>query len=499
MTLIYLALAWLVGLLLGSIVGGADWWLVGGLLVGGLAALVAGRRWTWGRLVAACLIVAALALLRYAAALPTIDPSVLSFYNGSDVHIVRGVVSGPPEVREKDVRLRFTARAVWLVEARRWQAVSGDAQVLLAMKERGIAYGDIIELHGSIVAPPDYDSSSSYREYLARQGILSYIPYPSLTPLGHDDSPLARFYATIYAWRGAAAEVIYRDIPGATGGLLVGILLGDRSHIDSGLNNAFAVTGVAQVVAISGQNISYVAGFIWLLGRRLPLRPRTITIVTIEVIAVYAIFVGASPSVLRAAVMGALYALARYWGRDYDVGISLAVAAWAMTLFNPLWLWDIGFQLSFVALLGIVYLAPTIARPLHRLPLLGEALAVSLAAQLVTEPLILLYFGQISLISPLANLIVEPALPLVMLTGAVAVPLLFAAPPLGLLIAGACWVFLAFMVNTVQWFASLPFAALRFPPINGWWVVAYYLALVAVLVGVEGRLAERDTKQSVST
>ncbi len=493
MTLIYLALAWLAGLLLGSIVGGpVNGWLVGGLLLGGAATLVAARRWRAALLVGGCLIALALALVRYSLSLPTIDESALSYYNGGDHIIVRGLVSGPPDVRESDVRLRFSARAVWLAQQRSWQQVNGDAQVVLPVKDGGVAYGDIIELHGKMSVPPEIGGSDSYRQYLARQGILSYIAYPSLASIGHDDSPLARFYGTIYTLRGAAGNAINSTIPQPEGALLVGILLGDRSQMPGSLVQEFALTGTAQIVAISGQNISYVAGFIFLAGRRLRLRPRTITLLSIGIIVIYTIFVGASPSVVRAAIMGALYAVARQFGRDYDAGISLAVAAWLMTLFNPLWLWDVGFQLSFVALLGLVYIAPTIARALRRLPFLGEALAVTLAAQLVTEPLILMYFGQVSLISPLANVLIEPALPLIMLSGAIATPLLLALRPLGLIAAGGCWVFLAFMIYGVEWFASLPFAALQLPPINGWWLLPYYYTLGAILITVEGRIAARE-------
>ncbi len=502
MTLIYLALAWLAGLLLGSMVGGpVNGWLAGGLLLAGGAALLEGRRSRLALLAGGCLIALTLALVRYSIALPTIDESALSYYNGNGTAntIVRGTISGPPSVREKDVSVQFSASTVWLPQQHVWQEVSGAAQLLLPIKDRGVAYGDVVELHGRMTMPPEIQGSDSYRQYLARQGILSYIAFPSLAPIGHDDSLLARFYGTIFTLRGAAANAINATFPQPEGALLVGILLGDRSGMPAALVQQFALTGTAQIVAISGQNISYVAVFIFLIGQRLRFRPRTITLLAIGTILVYTIFVGASPSVVRAAIMGSLYAVARQFGRDYDVGISLAVAAWLMTLFNPFWLWDVGFQLSFVALIGLVYIAPTLARALHRLPFLGEAFAVAIAAQLVTEPLILMYFGQVSLISPLANVLIEPALPLIMLTGAIATIMLLTLRPLGLVAAGACWVFLAFMVYGVEWFASLPFAALQLPPINGWWLLPYYCALTAILIAIEGRIAAREVVQAQST
>ena len=495
MTLIYRALAWLAGLLLGSMVGGpVNGWLIAGLLLAGAAALMEGRRSRVALLAGGCLIALTLALVRYSIALPTIDESALSYYNGDGTAnaIVRGTISGPPSVREKDVTVAFSASAVWLPQQRAWQEVSGAAQLLLPLKDRGVAFGDVVELHGRMTVPPIIGGTDSYRQYLARQGILSYISFPSLVTIGHDDSLLSGFYSTIYTLRGAATNAINAAFPQPEGALLVGILLGDRSGMPATLVQQFALTGTAQIVAISGQNISYVAVFIFLIGQRLRLRPRTITILAISTIVVYTIFVGASSSVVRAAIMGSLYAIARQFGRDYDVGISLAVSAWLMTLFNPYWLWDIGFQLSFVALIGLVYLAPTIARALRRLPFLGEALAVAFAAQLVTEPLILMYFGQVSLISPIANVLIEPALPLIMLTGAIATILLLTLRPLGLLAAGACWVFLAFMVYGVEWFASLPFAALQLPPINGWWLLPYYCALIAIFIAIEGRIAVRE-------
>src|SRR5690606_1400099 len=184
----------------------------------------------------------------------------------------------------------------------------------------------------------------------------------------------------------------------------------------------------------------------------------------------------ADPSVVRAAIMGGITLFAGRWlGRTLYAYASLCLAAFAMTLLRPAALWDAGFQLSFAATLGILlYVEPLSRRVLavlgrwtdegraRRLArLLADGLLVTLAAQLLTLPLLLYHFRQLSLVTPLANLLILPAQPGIMIWGGLATAASVRWLPLGRLLVLPAWFFLTYTIAVVEWFAALPFAAIR--------------------------------------
>jgi len=512
MVMVYVAAGWLLGIFVGSELAPLPILV---LLTCGLAAvaiIVLGRRLPAGlaRQIGWATLALTLGLWRATAAQPSLGAHDLSYYNTyRTVQIVRGVVDQPPEARDRDLRLHLAGRAVWRDSENHWQPVGGSMLVSLPLTDSShYRYGDLLELQGLLTAPPAF--GGSYSTYLKRQGILSYSHNPDVLAAGKENAPLTSFYGWLFGLREAAGQAVNRQFPQPDGALLNGILLGDRTGLPGWLSDDFASTGTAQIVAISGQNMVYVLGFILLLAdwRK---RPRSrYALYGVALVAVYSVFVGASASVVRSAIMAGVVALAIALGESYNVTAALAFAAILMTAFNPAYLWDIGWQLSCVAILGLVYVAPLLKAVfdhilrgrLSRLRWLGGLLSVSIGAQLVTEPLIWMYFGQVSLISPLANIIAEPLLPLIMAFGAISVPLLLLWPPLAIPFAALAWVFLRAMIQIVEFCALLPFAALQLPNLSVWWVLAYYSALAAVVVWcnalrVEARAAQLTARLAV--
>lgn len=191
-------------------------------------------------------------------------------------------------------------------------------------------------------------------------------------------------------------------------------------------------------------------------------------------IALYTILVGADASVVRAALMGGVYLVAnRLLGRPNFAYASLFLAGFLMTLFNPFTLWDVGFQLSFTATLGLMLYADPFTRWTRRrllrwldeglvsqlMGLLNEAVIITIAAQVLTLPLMLAYFGQLSLISLPANAFILPAQPGVMLWGGLATLLGMVVPALGQIFAWIAWLFLTNTISLMRVFASVPGAA----------------------------------------
>ena len=196
--------------------------------------------------------------------------------------------------------------------------------------------------------------------------------------------------------------------------VLQGVVVGDTQGIDEGWMLAFRRSGTAHMLSVSGLHVAALAAIMMGLAR-LARAPRWLGFLLAAAAALFLIpFVGASPPVIRSAVM-IVVVLTGYWvGRGRDQWQVLALAAIVVLALNPFALFDVGFQLSFAAFVGMLVLLGPLQRLLRRLPdAIGSSLAVSLAAGLGTAPVSLVVFGQTSLVSPLANLLVVPTLPLV--------------------------------------------------------------------------------------
>ena len=325
--------------------------------------------------------------------------------------------------------------------------------------------GDRVIVDGSIRPRPD----SPYGAYLLRIGAVGTLMSRTLEIEPTPDDPGRR----LEELRRGAAEALERVLPEPEAGLAAGILVGLRDHVDRDLAAAFTTAGVSHVVAISGWNIAIVAAAIAAMTGRLGRRRRSV--VTIVAIVAYVAFAGASPSVVRAALMAGVVLLARESGR---AGRATAALGWAATLLlisDPKLVGDAGFQLSSLATAGLIAWATPLTGWIEtvgrgRLPhWLAESLGVSLAAQAATLPIILVSFGRLAILSPLVNLVVVPlvapamAVGLVALTGGAAV--LAGAPPiLGAVAAAPGWVILRILVAVVETAASLPFASLTLQP-----------------------------------
>ncbi|MCB9810775.1 ComEC/Rec2 family competence protein, partial [Candidatus Nomurabacteria bacterium] len=201
-------------------------------------------------------------------------------------------------------------------------------------------------------------------------------------------------------------------------GLGEGLLLGVKQALGDELEEAFRKTGIIHIVVLSGYNIMLVVAFVMLvLGYFLSRRWRTVF--GILAIISFALLVGLSATVVRASIMASLLLIAQATGRIYLVLRALLVAGFIMLLFNPLLLvYDVGFQLSFMATLGLILLTPQLERLFTKIPNLAGArmfLTATIATQIAVLPLLLYQIGQFSVVSVLVNLLVLPMVPVAML------------------------------------------------------------------------------------
>jgi len=217
----------------------------------------------------------------------------------------------------------------------------------------------------------------------------------------------------------------------------------------------------------------------WALGF---LARRTRFWVAIGSIVLFTLFVGASPSVVRAAIMGILGLVALNTGRQSNIHLTVLWTAFFMILYNPkiLW-WDAGFQLSFAAVLGLIYVAPLFKKYTEKLPSAfgaREAIIMTMSAQVMALPIILYDFGRLSLIAPLSNLLVAFAIPPAMLFGFAAVILSYLFFPLAMLLAYVAWGILSYILKVIEISAAIPYASVNWPGTQVWMIVGYYVLLV---------------------
>ena len=301
----------------------------------------------------------------------------------------------------------------------------------------------------------------------------------------------------VYWLRERLFQTLAKVLPEPQASLAQGIILGIRDTIPSSIKDAFVRTGTAHILAISGINLSIIAGMllsigVWLFGRR-----RYIYIwLALGIIWLYALLTGMNPPVARGAIMASLFLAAELLGRQRTAITSLALAAAIMVAVNPQTLWDASFQLSFLSMAGLIFLSPplqTLGRKAVNTTIgnkgIGGALAsivtdsfsVTLAATIAVWPVIAHYFGIVSLVGPLATFLALPALPGIIVIGTLAGLIGLFALPVAQGIGWVAWLFTSYMLLIVKGFASLPISAIEVGPVDPAPLVAYYLVLAATI------------------
>lgn len=464
MTLVYLVVAWVAGVLVASrAAGSVSLWLA----IAGASALAgvllrASRR---DRRALACLCLFALGAARLDLAQRPLAADHIARRIGDGRLVISGLVDSLPDPRATYVNLRVSVDSAR--QGATAEPASGRVLVQAPLSGR-YRYGDRVQITGALTLPPAYDDFS-YRDYLARRGIHALLRAESVEVVGRGGRPWLR---AIYALRERSAAIIEEVLPSPQAPVLAGILLGDESGIPKDVREAFNRTGASHVIAISGANIAVLLRA--LMGLLTPLagKDRAALLASVGV-AVYAVLVGGDPGVLRAVFMGVLALVASRTGRRAHGLTSLAFAVWVLSAYDPEVLWDIGFQLSVAATLGLVLftddLTALFGRVLGRvfpaataqrlLGWLSEPLVVSVAAQIATTPLIVYAFGRLSIASLLTNLLIVPVQPYIMIAGWLALVAGHASIALGEVLAWGVWLPLTYMLRVIETLARFSWSS----------------------------------------
>jgi competence protein ComEC len=371
----------------------------------------------------------------------------LSEYIGQEVNL-DGYIDNEPDVDGNRVRFVFNSK--------------GERILVTTNAFPKREFGDELVITGEISLPQNF-GEFDYITYLKKDGIRTTIFYPKeIKKISVDLGWLDRFsiviYHNIFVIKNKFQNAINLSIPEPNAAFINGILLGTRQNIPDDLKEAFSKTGTTHILAISGYNIMIISeaillGLIWFFRRRVAFW------ISVVVIILFVILTGASASVVRAAVMGLLFSFAHGYGRLYDQKNSIILAGGLMIWFNPFVLvFDVGFQLSFAAVLGLIYLYPRVDQKLFKIPKLGglkEVALMTVSAQTAVLPLIIYYFGNFSPVSLPANILILSFIPYAMFFGFIAGITGMVFLPLGQFVGYIAWAITTYQIWVVKYFAMI--------------------------------------------
>ncbi len=379
---------------------------------------------------------------------------------------VRGYVASDPE--NEGSRTKFILRVRQIVVPD--EEIPTDEDILITANLSDIGFGDKLMITGALSTPKNFSNDFDYVSYLKKDGIKILMNYPkdiktdtSSTELDFGDRIKIFAYKNIFAIKNRFESAVNRSIPEPNTSFINGILLGTRQNISQDLKDAFSKTGTSHIMAISGYNIAIVswgimAGLFYFVKRKKAFW------ITVLIIIIFTIMTGASASVVRASIMGLVLLFANGYGRLYDSRNSLLLAGAVMIYQNPLILrFDVGFQLSFLAVMGLTYLMPVFNQWFRKVPdgRIKETITATLAAQVFVFPLLIHYFKNFSLVALPANVLTLPFMPAAMLLGFITGlgGMIFA--PLGQFMGYAAWALTEYQLSVVTGLASWPLSSVN--------------------------------------
>jgi len=415
---------------------------------------------------------------------PQITADNLAYYHGRSVKI-RGRVCEEADTDYKSRRLTLCAPDRVLITTNLYPTYD---------------YGDFIEVSGELESPP-LIVGFDYEKYLARYDIYSVMYYPKINHLSGKLKISQEIYLYLLKIKWRVREVLNLSLPEPEAGLANALLLGYRRTVARDDLAIFARVGLSHMIAISGSHITILSALIMNFFLVLGVKPRRLLLVILGFLILYPLITGLSASAVRSAIMGGLVFLTTHFRKNISLLNALVFSGAIMLAFNPRLLRDdIGFQLSFLALLGIIYFYP-IGETFYRRLLANlvrgrkirkfyqtilDTINLTLVSQLVILPIALINFQQFSIIAPVANILVlwtfAPLLAALILGILISVwlptPVLFLLGP---------WLFwpadllLKFIFLIAKFLAQPPGAALKITGFTWEWGTVYYLVL-AILV-----------------
>ena len=432
----------------------------------------------------------ALGILRLSILQTEFSPHNLAHYNDLDTAEITAIITQPPEIKEHSTSFVAMAETITLPAddpRSPTLTVTGKLQIS-TFSAQVLEYGDFVRVFCKPTTPKNF-GDFNYRRFLAIRNIHTDCSFAYVEVIDtHQGNPLL---SAIYDLRNKAEDRLTALLPPDEAALLSGILLGIETEISNEVETAFAKTGTAHIIAISGANFTFlISALSTLLLRYLPKRWYLPALVTFVIL--YTVFVGGNAAVLRAAFMVIMTQAGKLFGRKNQGLNSLTFSAAFLCLLNPLLLWDLSFQLSFAATLGLVLFSAPLTDGFRNLTLkflsetsahhvtdfAAEYLLMSIAAQIFTTPLIAYTFKTLSLSSILANLLILPVQPIIMIFGMLTTLISFIILPLAQLFAWITWLPLVYTIKIVLWMVSWRWASISIKAFHPIYLGIYFAVFI---------------------
>lgn len=343
-------------------------------------------------------------------------------------------------------------------------------------------YGDVLKIEGNLQEPKVFDEFN-YKNYLAKENIyyVSYWPKIEILERGNGNS----VFSAILKFKNKTINKIEKIMPFPEVSLLEGIVLGNKQIFSEDLKNSLSVTGTSHIVAISGMNIVIISEIMMFVLIALGLWRKQAFWFVLVLIFLFILMVGAPASAVRAGIMGAIFLYAQKIGRLSNAGRIMVFAAAIMLVFNPLLLrYDVGFQLSFLAVLGMIYIKPIFDELIlkkikkEEVGVVLQIITTTLAAQIAVLPVLVYNFGKVSFVSPLVNVLIVPFITVLTIIGLIFIGGTIIWGFLGKILLWPAYLGVAYVLKIIDWFSKIPWAAKEIKNVHWGFLIVYYIILI---------------------
>lgn len=450
------------------------------------------RNYRW-RLIFLFLSFFCLGLWRYAVSFPEITPQHVSYYNNQEISIIGRVINDPEiysqkqkivlEVSEVDTKAGIQGKI--LVYARIFPKFN---------------YGEALLMFGKLSAPENFENFS-YERFLGKQDIYSVSYYPQIQKINkrYENNLMHR----IIGYKTRIRNIINRGLLEPEAGILRAMLLGEKYAVGDDIKELFARTGVSHILAISGMHIGVFIIIFLQIILMLGFNRRSSFYITSMILLFYIALIGWPPSATRAAIMGLVVMFALHVGRINKAINSLAISAVVLLLINPKFLRDdIGFQLSFLAIIAIIYIFPKLESGFQKFKIyqnryiknIIKIFLITISIQILTLPILLFNFNFFSLVSPVANIFIIWALPFILFFSMLAIILsLFLSnfTPIFFLPASFLIKYILIVLAEIN---KIPYSSWEVKNFNILGFFVFYLVVICVIILILARKNKKYAK-----
>jgi competence protein ComEC len=469
---LYFCLSFLGGIFLSSFFAPPPFFILGAGLI--LAILLISVFWQYKKLVIVgfCILFLVVGIWRHQEAeLRTMNNELRNFNDSGKEITLIGIVFTEPDIKEDKLKLIIRPEKI-------------DGKILVTTNRYPeYQYGDKLKITGKLVTPPVFERFN-YRDYLKKEGIYSMMNFPKIEVLNQNlGNPV---YKLLFSFKNKFQETARNFISPPQEGILEALIFGEEGNISKEWKAKLNFTGTRHITAVSGMNITIIASLLLAFALSCGLWRQQAFYLSIFLLFLYILMIGAPPSAVRAGIMGGLFLTAQYFGRLSAASRTIVFAATFMLALNPLLLrLDLGFQLSFLAMMGMIYLQLIFLNFFKRIPNfkffpLKTTLSTTLSAQVFTLPILIYNFGYIPLISPLINILIVPFLApitiLIFIFGILG--MIFWG--FGLILSWPTWFCLSYITEIIDFFSKISFASLRLENVPWIFLLISYLLLAII-------------------